>query len=167
MDRRDTKPKRQALLYVEQKQGVTQLVAEIQRAVVSGTGKEFTGVLELRAYITSQSEKSFGHRVTFRGGSTELPELRAAARKMERMAVALRKAEKEFGAAPTFAEYVRRGMRAAGVRFVKCADDCAGRASAEKGVPTILADDATAVMQKAGRLEAIAIVLFGLRAEAA
>lgn len=164
---RDTKPKLQALLYVEQDQGVTQLVAEIQRAVVSATGNEFTGVLELRASITSQCAKSFGHRVTFRGGAAELPELRAASRKMERMAVALRKAEKEFGAAPTFAEYVRRGLRAAGVRFVKCAQDCAGRASAEKGVLTILAEDAAAVMQTAGRLEAIAIVLFGLRAEAA
>lgn len=167
MNRRDTKPKLQALLYIEQEQGVIQIVAEIQRAVVSATGKEFDGVLELRAYITSQSEKSFGHRVTFRSGSAELPELRAAARKMERIAIALRKDEKMFGAALTFTEYVRRGMRAAGVRFVKCAADCAGRESAEKGLMAILADDAAAVMQAAGRLESIAIVLFGLRAEAA
>jgi hypothetical protein len=167
MTRRDTKPQLHALLYIEQDQGVTQLVAEIQRAVVSATGYEFAGTIEMRAFVTAQNATAFGHRVTLSSTTPELDELRAAVRKMERMRSRMRKMDKELGEALTFAEYVRRGMRAAGVGFVHVARDAAGRPRSAAHYITVRAEDGAAVLDAAGRLESIALTLFGMRAEAA
>ncbi|RQQ77929.1 hypothetical protein DF134_36365 [Burkholderia stagnalis] len=167
MTRRDTKPKLHALLYVEQDYGVTELVAEIQRAVVGATGHEFSGTIEVRAFVNRDHVAAFGHRVVLNSVGPELNELRAAVRKMERMGQHMRKMDKELGEAPTFAEYVRRGMRAAGVGIVHVARDAAGRPRNASNYVTVRSDDGGSVLDAVGRLEAIALMLFGRRAEAA
>ncbi|MCE4575591.1 MULTISPECIES: hypothetical protein [Caballeronia] len=167
MTRRDTKSPLHALLYIEQGQGVTEIVAEIQRAVVSATGYEFTGAIEMRAFVNREHAATFGQRVVLNSVSAELDELRAAVRKMERMRDRMRRIDKELGDASTFAEYVRRGLRAAGVGIVHIARDAAGRPRNASNYITVRADDGASVLEAAGRLEAIALMLFGRRVEAA
>ena len=167
MTRRDAKSPLHALLYIEQGQGVIEIVAEIQRAVVSATGYEFTGAIEMRAFVNREHAAVFGQRVVLNSVSAELDELRAAVRKMERMRDRMRRMDKELGDASTFAEYVRRGLHAAGVGIVHIARDAAGRPRNASNYITVRADDGESVLEAAGRLEAIALMLFGLRAEAA
>ncbi|WP_454875189.1 hypothetical protein [Paraburkholderia xenovorans] len=167
MTRRDAKSPLHALLYIEQGQGVIEIVAEIQRAVVSATGYEFTGAIEMRAFVNREHAAVFGQRVVLNSVSAELDELRAAVRKMERMRDRMRRMDKELGDASTFAEYVRRGLHAAGVGVVHIARDAAGRPRNASNYITVRADDGESVLEAAGRLEAIALMLFGLRAEAA
>ncbi|PZR41188.1 MULTISPECIES: hypothetical protein [Burkholderiaceae] len=167
MNRRDTKPDLHALLYIEQGQGVTELVSEIPRSVVSATGYEFTGAIELRAFLNREHATAFGHRVVLNSVGPELTELRAAVRKMERMQERMRKMEKELGEASTFAEYARRGMRAAGVGIVHVARDAAGRPRNASNYITVRADDGGSVLDAVGRLETIALMLFARRVEAA
>ena len=167
MTRRDTKSPLHALLYIKQGQGVTEIVAEIQRAVVSATGYEFTGAIEMRAFVNREHAAAFGQRVVLNSVSAELDELRAAVRKMERMRDRMRRIGNELGGASTFAEYVRRGLRAAGVGIVHIARDAAGRPRNASNYITVRADDGASVLEAAGRLEAIALMLFGRRAEAA
>jgi hypothetical protein len=75
--------------------------------------------------------------------------------------------EKELGEASTFAEYARRGMRAAGVGIVHVARDAAGRPRNASNYITVRADDGGSVLDAVGRLETIALMLFARRVEAA
>ncbi|WP_322080077.1 hypothetical protein [Burkholderia cenocepacia] len=167
MTRRATKPQLHALLYVEQDHSVIELVAEIQRAVVSAVGYEYLGTIELRAHVNRDHAAAFGHRVVLNSVNPELGELRAAVRKIERMQQRMRKIDNEQGEAPTFAEYVRRGLQAAGVGIVHVARDAAGRPRNASNYITVRADDDNALIDTAARLEAIALMLFGRRVEAA
>lgn len=167
MTRRDTTSQLQASLFIDRSDFVTELVAEIPRAVVGATGYEFAGVIEMRAFVNREQAAAFGYRVVLNGSSLELDELRAAVRKMERMRERMRKMDRELGEALTFAEYVRRGTRAAGVSVLHVARDAAGRPRNASNYVAVRTDDGAAVLDAAGRLEAIAIILFGLRAEAA
>ncbi|MBU9236593.1 hypothetical protein KTD19_29920 [Burkholderia multivorans] len=167
MTRRDTKSRLRALLYVEQDHGATELVAEIQRAVVGATGYEFAGTIEMRAFVNRDHAAAFGHRVVLNSVGPDLDELRAAVRKMERMRQHMRKTDKALGDATTFAEYVRRGLHAAGVGILHVTRDAAGRPRNASNYITVRAEDGASVLDVAGRLEAIALMLFGRRTEAA
>lgn len=167
MTRRATKPQLHALLYVEQEHSVIELVAEIQRAVVSASGYEYQGAIELRANVNRDHAMAFGHRVVLNSLNPELGELRAAVRKIERMQQRMRKIAKEHGEALTFADYVLRGLQAAGVGIVHVARDAAGRPRNASNYITVRADDDSALIDTAARLEAVALMLFGRRVEAA
>lgn len=165
--RNQTKPKLPAQMYVEQDSSVVQLVVQIHGAVIGVTGYEFPGTVEMRAFVNRQSAEAFGHCVTFHGTSPDLGELRAAVRKIERMNQRMQKMDKELGAASTFAEFVRRGLSAAGVEQLHVARDAAGRPRSAAHYIAARVADGAAVLDAAGRLEKVALMLFGLRAEAA
>ncbi len=167
MTRRATKPQLHAMLYVERDHNVTELVVEIQRAVVSAVGYEYSGTIELRAFVSRDHAVAFGHRVVLNSLTPELGELRAAVRKIERIQQRMRRVEREHGEADTFAEYARRGLQAAGVSVVHVARDAAGRPRGESSYITVLADDDGVLIDTAARLEAVALMLFGRRVEAA
>ncbi|AQH06208.1 hypothetical protein A9R05_45290 (plasmid) [Burkholderia sp. KK1] len=121
----------------------------------------------MRAFVNREHAAVSGQRVVLNSVSAELDELRAAVRKMERMRDRMRRIDNELDDASTFAEYVRRGLRAAGVGIVHIARDAAGRPRNASNYITVRADDGASVLEAAGRLEAIALMLFGRRAEAA
>jgi hypothetical protein len=167
MTRRDTKPESHAIVFVEQEEGLTELVVELQRSVVGATGYEFLGTIQLRAMVTDHSARSFGHRVTFDGSNAQLDELRAAVRKIERLRTRMMKDDEALGEAASFAEFARRGLVAAGVAKVHVARDLAGRPRNAANYITASTANGGEVIDAIGRLETIALTLFGKRAEAA
>jgi hypothetical protein len=168
MSRRESKPEVTAYAYVLQENCVTELIVDVEGAVVSPTGYVYVGSISLRAFVSDHSPESFSHRITFFNNcGAETEEVRAALRKLDRLRTQMIKADKELGEARTFAEFARRAMVAARVRQVYVARNVAGRPRNAAHYIVANPSEGREVLDYIGQLEKIALTLYGKRTEAA
>ncbi|MCX4150010.1 MULTISPECIES: hypothetical protein [Paraburkholderia] len=168
MSRREPKHEVTAYAYVKQESCTTELIVDVERAVVGPTGYVYSGSISLRAFVSDQSAESFAHRVTFSNiCGAETDEVRVALRKLDRIRTQMIKADRELGDARTFAEFARRAMLAARVSTVYVARDAAGRPRNAAHYIVANPADGRDVHDSIGRLEMIALTLYGKRVEAA
>jgi hypothetical protein len=166
--RRHPKPEIHAIVFAQHEHCVTELIVELSHAVIGATGYVHAGNIEFRANVSDHSAESFGRRVAFSNVcGAELDEMRAAVRKIERIRSRMMKDDKALGEAPNFAEFARRALVAAGVAMVHVARDLAGRPRNAAHHIVVSTANGGDVLDAIGRLEKIALTMFGKRVEAA